>query len=270
MVLLDEYQDTSIAQVELLAALFGGGHPVTAVGDPHQAIYGWRGAAAGTLFDFPTTFARADGAPAATTTPATAWRNDAAVLEAANVVAAPLRAQAAGDVPVLRTRPGAGPGLVRARFVETVADEAALVADHVAALREASEEPPSAAVLCRKRSQFAPIASALQAHGVPVQVVGIAGLLQTPEVADIWSALIVVHDPGRGDALMRLLTGGSVNLGAADLLALGRLPRRRAAGPAVHPMPMSRWCGSPPSWRASSRRSTSCHHPAGGAVAGAS
>src|SRR5690606_38596055 len=119
VVLLDEYQDTSIAQVELPSSLFGGGHPVTAVGDPHQAIYGWRGAAAGTLFDFPRTFHRADGEPAATTTLSTAWRNDAAVLDAANTVAVPLREQASGDVPVLQTRPGAGAGTVTASFVET-------------------------------------------------------------------------------------------------------------------------------------------------------
>ncbi|WP_420114850.1 UvrD-helicase domain-containing protein [Pseudactinotalea sp.] len=221
VVLLDEYQDTSIAQVELLSALFGGGHPVTAVGDPHQAIYGWRGAAAGTLFDFPATFHRADGVPAAAATLSTAWRNDAAVLEAANIVAAPLRAEAAGDVPVLQTRPGAGHGRVRARFLETIPQEAEAVADYVSEVRAGDCEPPSAAVLCRKRSQFAPISAALQARGIPVQVVGLAGLLHTPEVTDIWSALIVVHDPGRGDALMRLLTGPSVDLGAADLLALG-------------------------------------------------
>src|SRR5262249_4371600 len=52
VVLLDEYQDTSHAQVVLLGALFGGGHPVTAVGDPCQSIYGWRGASAGTLDRF--------------------------------------------------------------------------------------------------------------------------------------------------------------------------------------------------------------------------
>lgn len=221
VVLLDEYQDTSIAQVELLSALFGGGHPVTAVGDPHQAIYGWRGAAAGTLFDFPATFHLADGVPAPTATLSTAWRNDVAVLEAANTVAAPLRAEAAGDVPVLRTREGAGSGRVQARFLETIPAEAEAVATYLAEVRARGGEPPSAAVLCRKRAQLAPIAAALQAHDVPVQVVGLAGLLHTPEVADIWSALIVVHDPGRGDALMRLLTGPSVDLGAADLLALG-------------------------------------------------
>ena len=56
MVLLDEYQDTSVAQRLLLTALFVGvrpGHPVTAVGDPCQAIYGWRGASVGNIDAFP-------------------------------------------------------------------------------------------------------------------------------------------------------------------------------------------------------------------------
>jgi DNA helicase-2/ATP-dependent DNA helicase PcrA len=64
VVLLDEYQDTSVAQRIMLAGLFGGGtgHPVTAVGDPCQAIYGWRGASVANLDDFPDHFARRDGA----------------------------------------------------------------------------------------------------------------------------------------------------------------------------------------------------------------
>ncbi len=64
MVLLDEYQDTSHAQVVLLQSLFGDGHPVTAVGDPCQSIYGWRGASAGTLDRFPAAFPRLDGTDA--------------------------------------------------------------------------------------------------------------------------------------------------------------------------------------------------------------
>src|SRR5437867_3129097 len=43
-VLLDEYQDTNHAQAMLMEGIFGRGHPVTAVGDPDQNIYGWRGA----------------------------------------------------------------------------------------------------------------------------------------------------------------------------------------------------------------------------------
>ncbi|MGO1242210.1 MAG: UvrD-helicase domain-containing protein, partial [Cellulosimicrobium funkei] len=91
VVLLDEYQDTSHAQVELLAGLFGGGHPVTAVGDPHQSIYGWRGASAGGLARFPDRFPRAGGDRSAVRFLSTSWRNDAAVLAAANVTAGPLR-----------------------------------------------------------------------------------------------------------------------------------------------------------------------------------
>ena len=59
-VLLDEFQDTSEAQLALLRALFATGPapvPVTAVGDPHQSIYGWRGASATTLTRFPEAFA---------------------------------------------------------------------------------------------------------------------------------------------------------------------------------------------------------------------
>ncbi len=59
VVLLDEYQDTSVAQARMLAHLFSGpdddpgrGHAVTAVGDPNQAIYGWRGASVSNILDF--------------------------------------------------------------------------------------------------------------------------------------------------------------------------------------------------------------------------
>ncbi len=56
VVLLDEYQDTSVAQATMLARLFGGGHAVTAVGDPNQAIYGWRGASVSNILGFAETF----------------------------------------------------------------------------------------------------------------------------------------------------------------------------------------------------------------------
>src|SRR5207247_10456999 len=42
-VLLDEYQDTNHAQAMLMEGIFGRGHPVTAVGDQDQQVYGWRG-----------------------------------------------------------------------------------------------------------------------------------------------------------------------------------------------------------------------------------
>lgn len=222
VVLLDEYQDTSVAQVQMLRALFGQGHPVTAVGDPNQAIYGWRGAAAGTLLSFPEQFPTVAGAPAPVAPLSTAWRNDHAILAVANRIAEPLRSGAAAElVPPLRPAPAAGTGTVLARMAETIEDEAATIAELLTTYwSDDPRAPASAAVLCRKRSQFPVIEEALLAAGLPCQVVGLGGLLATAEVADIRSALTVAHDPSRGDAMMRLLTGPSVHLGAADLAVL--------------------------------------------------
>ncbi|WP_407318745.1 ATP-dependent DNA helicase [Isoptericola halotolerans] len=229
VVLLDEYQDTSFAQVELLAGLFRDGHAVTAVGDPHQSIYGWRGASASGLSRFPERFRHADGTAASVRYLSTSWRNDAAVLAAANVASGPLRetpGATAVPVPPLDLRPGAGAGSVAAHVAATLEEEAEAVADFVAARWRRASRPDAsdrvtAAVLCRARSQFAALETALRRRGLPVEVVGLGGLLTTPEVVDVVALLEAVHDPSRGDSLLRLLTGPRVNLGAADLHALG-------------------------------------------------
>ncbi len=216
VVLLDEYQDTSIAQVQLLSALFGAGHPVTAVGDPHQAIYGWRGAAAGTLLKFPHQFASARG-PAAVATLSTAWRNSKNILQAANKIAAPLREGA--KVPELRPRDGAGDGEVSVFYGQTIDEESAHIVEFLRGLGwgSSNDAPPSTAVLVRARKSFGPIAEALSEAGIPHHISGLGGLLQTPEVADLRAALTVVHDPSRSDVLMRLLTGPRMRIGPRDL-----------------------------------------------------
>ncbi|MFI7588434.1 ATP-dependent helicase [Spongisporangium articulatum] len=230
VVLLDEYQDTSHAQVVLLQNLFGAGHPVTAVGDPHQSIYAWRGASAGNLQRFGADFPTADGRPAAVAQLSTSWRNDHAVLSVANAVAGPLRVPAPWSDPAARVEvgalsagPAAGAGEVRAEWHETLEAETGAVADWAAALwAEGSDGGrPSVAVLCRARSQFPAVEAELRKRGLPVEVIGLGGLLHVPEIADLRAALEVVHDPGRGDSLARLVAGASCRLGPADLEALG-------------------------------------------------
>lgn len=252
VVLLDEYQDTSYAQLVLLSALFGDGHPVTAVGDPHQSIYGWRGASAGGLERFPTDFPDVapdgDRRPSAVYALSTSWRNDVRVLDAANHVAEPLRRpdRARVALPTLAPRPGAGAGDVVAHLAPTLEEEAQAVADLVAArwrpeggrgVLPGADGAPSpdgsrvtAAVLCRKRAQFPVLHRALRAAGLPVEVVGLGGLLATPEVVDVVALLQAAHDPSRGDALMRLLTGARTRLGAADLHALADWSAHLARG----------------------------------------
>jgi DNA helicase-2/ATP-dependent DNA helicase PcrA len=144
-------------------------------------------------------------------------------------------------VPVaqLRASPAAGPGRVAVARLSTVEDEAAHVAEWIGRRRAAGAE--SAAVLCRKRSQFAPVIEALESRGIPYEVVGLGGLLLTPEIVDIVALLHVVQDPSRGDQLMRLLTGPLCRLGAADLdglMAWARHQQRvrsRATAPGTEP-----------------------------------
>ncbi len=253
VVLLDEYQDTSHAQVVLLGALFGGGHPVTAVGDPCQSIYGWRGASAGTLDRFPTEFARADGEPARVLGLTTSWRNRPEILAVANALATPLRAAGARvpelhaalsvDDPVPHRSPrGAAAGTVHCALLPTYADEADWIADSLlAAWRGAAgmsgalpeQIPvalrPTTAVLVRLRSQIPAIAAALRERGLPVEVVGLGGLLDTPEVRDVVCTLRVLADPTDGAALLRLLTGARWRIGPRDLVALHRRAKAIAA-----------------------------------------
>nr|WP_269330127.1 ATP-dependent DNA helicase [Kineosporia babensis] len=236
VVLLDEYQDTSHAQVVLLQELFGGGHPVIAVGDPHQSIYAWRGASAGNLQRFGLDFPATDGGRAATRHLSTSWRNDLAILQVANELAAPLRhtpiwsdPDLSVDVQPLAARPGAGPGRVRLEWHATLEDEARAIADIAEYAWVNSDERPSVAVLCRARAQFPLIEAALRGRGLPVEVIGLGGLLHVPEIADLRAALEVVHDPTRGDALMRLLTGPAWRIGPRDLDGLGAWARELAA-----------------------------------------
>jgi DNA helicase-2/ATP-dependent DNA helicase PcrA len=252
VVLLDEYQDTSHAQLKLLNALFGNGHPVTAVGDPCQSIYGWRGASAGNLRRFADDFPDRSGQPAPVRKLSTSFRNAGRVLDTAAVLQVELRVQAP-DVPVLEPAPDrGGRGGVGAALLPTVTDESQWVAAQAAALlalpagwapdgklwpdgRAAGVRPSDIAVLCRKRSQFVPLRRALEAHGIPCEVVGLGGLLSVPEVQDVVATLRVLHDAASSDALARLLTGPRWRIGPRDLVALGRRARTLAQGTADRP-----------------------------------
>ena len=278
VVLLDEFQDTSHAQLVLFSRLFGDGHAVTAVGDPNQSIYGFRGASAGQLFhfvrEFPVRLGAGDGAAGAgitaetagadttaATTQAvgaaasdttarfavaptsyltTAWRNGRTILSAANVISAPLSKAAAQtgpagerdtaggvEVPPLQPSPAAVQGRVVMGRFGTDEDEAAAIAGVVLKFRvtdfdgSASEpEPPAMAVLCRRRAQMECIRREFEVRGIPYEIVGLGGLLDTPEIVDLVATLRVLADPGRSDSLMRLLAGARWRIGPADLMAL--------------------------------------------------
>ena len=209
-VLLDEFQDTSVAQTILLSSLFAG-CGVVAVGDPNQAIYGWRGASSAALGQFHRHFSNGSGPVLQLST---AWRNDPQILQAANRISDPLRASGQVKVEKLVKRPGVGDerGKVWAARVQDGLAEAELIAKFLAQRWSPSK---SMAVLCRTRSQFTPIVAAMIERGIPVEVVGLGGLLDVPEVADVRALMSVALDPTSADRLMRLID--LVGIEAADL-----------------------------------------------------
>ena len=189
---------------------------LTAVGDPQPVDLRLAGRERDDPAALPAEFAAPDGPS----------RRPAAVDQLAQRRADPRRGQRHARPPRHGARAAAQRSLRRRsrrrhdRPLETAEAEATHVAQWVAARwRSPSGRRTgrSAAVLCRRRSSFPLVIEALREAGLPVEVVGLGGLLMTPEVSDLVAALWVVQDPTRGDQLMRLLSGPVVRLGAADL-----------------------------------------------------
>jgi DNA helicase-2/ATP-dependent DNA helicase PcrA len=229
VVLLDEYQDTSVVQTWLLAELFAD-HPVMAVGDPNQSIYGWRGASAANLESFGRQFtpaASGSGATAGGTAGeynlATSWRNGHGILAVANSLVEPLLPHTRVRVERLGAGPRASDLPVDVVFAETVRDEAETAAiwmRNQLAAPTGTGTPPTAAMLFRARKNQGHFIEALRRHAVPYHVLGVGGLLGEPEIADLVSALTVLNNPTAGSDLIRRLAGSRWRIGVRDLRAL--------------------------------------------------
>jgi DNA helicase-2/ATP-dependent DNA helicase PcrA len=251
VVLLDEYQDTSAAQAIMLRGLFSGrstgdgrAHPVTAVGDPFQAIYGWRGAAASNILTFADDFPRSDGRPAQRFALTVNRRSGRSILDVANALSGPLRTetgsviagglatinQSDAGLGLLRAAEGTPVGHVRAATFETWPEEINWIGAQIAGLRASGEVSRWAevAVLTRRNADIAPLYAELTARDVPVEIVGLGGLLYLPEIMDITATLRLIEDLTANPDLIRLLTGPRWQIGPRDLALLGRRARELA------------------------------------------
>lgn len=224
LVLLDEYQDTSVSQASFLAALFGSGHNVVAVGDPNQAIYGWRGASADALDQFRARFRGQTDMPVYQLV--TAFRNKSEILRAANAVAAPLREHSALEMKELKAVSEGGSvdvvwGVHRG---ESYAD----IADDIATYRARHPEA-SIAALCRSRSAFNYLIPELEERGIDYIALGSARATAYPEAMTIRGLLRAVDNPARADGLTRVFA--LLGIAPADIAELHRLVRGRRDTP---------------------------------------
>ena len=231
----------------MLRGLFSGstpseglGHPVTAVGDPFQAIYGWRGAAASNITAFADDFRRADGRPSrrfALTVNRRSGQLDPRRGQRAERPA-PAQRRRCGRLDgqgwgCCRPRRGTASGQVRAATFDTWPEEVAWIGDQIVACTAPAWPPRWAdiAVLTRRNADIAPLYGELTARDVPVEIVGLGGLLHLPEVMDVTATLRLVDDVTANPDLIRLLTGPRWRIGPRDLALLGRRARELARDP---------------------------------------
>ncbi|MBS44734.1 MAG: DNA helicase UvrD [Nocardioides sp.] len=228
VVMLDEYQDTSVAQALMLSRLFSGpdaahglGHPVTAVGDPNQAIYGWRGASVSNILGFAATFPPVPGEQPQLHHLTVSQRSGARILDVANRLARPLY-EGSEQVRPLRATERTGPGRVSTAVLETHPDELDHLCRSVLATHGDGVAWADIGVLTRDNAHAAEVFDALTAAEVPVEIVGLSGLLRLPEVAEVVSTLHLLHDVTANADLLTLLTGPRWAVGTRDLALLGR------------------------------------------------
>lgn len=227
IVLLDEYQDTNPAQRELLLRIFGEGFPVTAVGDPDQTIYEWRGASLENFAAFPEHFPQTDGSPARTLSLTVNRRSSQRVIALANAVRKGTGESTGRNLVAVD---GTGPGFVATRWTRTAIDEAEFIADTLLDLRAEGYEWRQMAALFRKNKDITLIQQALEERQIPAEVASIGGLLAIPEIVELHAWLKILNNPAASPALMRILLGSRYRLGFADILPLTRWARSRLTG----------------------------------------
>jgi len=247
-VLLDEYQDTNVAQRRLMQRICPPGSSIMAVGDARQAIYAFRGATMYNLLSFAEHFPegsgepqggapvdRAGGVSGAPLPLSTNFRSGRRILALANSVIEAIPEQRRSGTPLV-ARSGAGDGAVLGALLADQFAEAAFVAGQVVRAHDTGLPDGSwpawrdVAVLVRSKRLLGPLREALEQRGVPVEVVGLSGLLEMPEIVDLVATLRVVADPGANVALARLLLGPRWRIGHRHLVRLSRWASRHNWG----------------------------------------
>ncbi|HET8569782.1 MAG TPA: UvrD-helicase domain-containing protein [Candidatus Limnocylindria bacterium] len=207
-VLVDEYQDTNVAQLELLKLLAGERRNVCAVGDDDQAIYGWRGAEVRNILRFERHFPGAKEVRLEQN-----YRSTGHILACANGVIA----RNAGRRPKRLFTAAEDGERVRVVALPTEEDEARFVAEEIARLRREGRAFADLAVLYRLNAQSRPLEEALREASVPHTVHGGPAFFDRAEVRDLLAYLKVCVAPHDEVSLARVVNVPPRGIGDASL-----------------------------------------------------
>jgi len=207
-ILVDEFQDTNLAQYELIKLFTGERRNVCVVGDDDQSIYSWRGARVENILGF-----REDFPEATVVTLTNNYRSRAPILDAASRVIAFNHRRHVKDLDAVRG--DGGPVVVHRAFGER--DEAAFVVRQVRT--RASEGVPLAkmAVFYRTHAQSRVFEDALRALQMPYRVIGGMKFYQRKEVKDVIAYLRLLVNPADSVSLERVVNVPPRGLGPATM-----------------------------------------------------
>ena len=225
-VLVDEFQDTNHAQLELLRLVAGGESPnITVVGDDDQAIYRWRGAAAANLLAFRQLY---PGAREVVLTEN--HRSTQEILDAASRLVAynnPYRLEVvAGIDKRLRSQRGRGVPVSHVHF-DTVSAESDGVAALVAERLARGFRPRDVAILVRSNADADPFQRALNVRGIPHRFSGSRGLYAREEVRMLVAFLRALASPDDSVSVFYLAGSDLYRMPEVDLLRLNQHARRK-------------------------------------------
>jgi DNA helicase-2/ATP-dependent DNA helicase PcrA len=211
--LVDEFQDTNLAQYQLVKMIGAHGN-ITAVGDDDQSIYGWRGANVKNMRDFQTDFADVKLVRLEEN-----YRSTQLILDAANGVIAENTGRLGKT---LRTaRKGGELGILLAAADER--DEAEWIARELSKRRDNHDwEYNEMAVLYRTNSQSRAFEEAFRRAGIPYRIVGATGFYGRREVKDLLAYLRLIANPSDNEAFIRAVAVPRRGLGDTSLATLGK------------------------------------------------
>jgi DNA helicase-2/ATP-dependent DNA helicase PcrA len=223
-VLVDEYQDTNLAQKELLRLLVADHRNVVVVGDDDQSIYRFRGASRKNIYDFQETFPDAKLIRLETN-----YRSSQTILDAAQAVVEPCEERLPKKLRAAR-RAGKALGLDPVSFWRCENDraQAQAVAAELERVIADGVDPAECAVLVRSvRNEGQLVATALEERGIPYRLVGAAAFFERAEVRDLIAWLRLLSDPHDASAVVRALLRPPVELSPVDLARSTLIARRR-------------------------------------------
>ena len=209
--LVDEYQDTNVAQYLWLRLLAQARKNLCCVGDDDQSIYGWRGAEVDNILRFEHDF------PGATVIRLERnYRSTGHILSAASGLIAKNQGRL-GKTLRTEDEPGEKVSITGAWDSE---DEARLIGEEIEALHAKKHPLSEIAILVRISAQMREIEDRLVTLGVPYRVIGGPRFYERAEIRDALAYLRVVNQPADDLAFERIVNVPKRGLGDATIQVL--------------------------------------------------